>query len=276
MNALQIFNSPDFGQVRTIKEPDGSVLFAGFDIAAAFGYSNKNDAVRRRCRSIVKRDIPHPQNPNKTLEVLCISQGDVIRLAASSKLPGADKFEGWIFDEVIPQVLRTGAYAIPTKMPPPDVITTSDGSMPTSQIYFSIAENIIKGSLAQEKRILDLESRVNSLTAPTAPVMPITPQDWFTVTREQIEALTGRPLQHSGRFLTNLYRSIEKSSGAVLLSRVNRQKKKVRAKGATKTELEQITKLYIISLDPILRTTTEKALTAFTPSGAPHNNGGCP
>ena len=269
MNALQIFNNPDFGQVRTIKEPDGSVLFAGFDIAAAFGYSNKNDAVRRHCRSIVKRDIPHPQNPNKTLEVLCISQGDVIRLAASSKLPGADKFEGWIFDEVIPQVLHSGTYTVPPKIP------TVPG-MPTSQIYFSIAENIIKGSLAQEKRILDLESRVDSLTAPTAPAAPIAPKDWFTVTREQIEALTGRPLQHSGRFLANLYRSIEKSSGAVLLSRVNRQKKKVRAKGATKTELEQITKLYIISLDPILRTTTEKALTAFTPSGAPHNNGGCP
>lgn len=34
-----------------------------------------------------------------------------MRLAAKSELPGAEKFESWIFDDVIPTVLNHGIYA---------------------------------------------------------------------------------------------------------------------------------------------------------------------
>ena len=42
-----------------------------------------------------------------------IPVGDIYRLAARSKLPGADKFESWIFDEVVPSVMEHGAYMTP-------------------------------------------------------------------------------------------------------------------------------------------------------------------
>jgi hypothetical protein len=58
----------------------------------------------------VKHDIPHPQSKNKTLEVSVIPEGDIIRLAIKCPLDGADKFESWIFDTVIPSVLNNGAY----------------------------------------------------------------------------------------------------------------------------------------------------------------------
>lgn len=58
-----------------------------------------------------KRYIPHPQSKTKDLEVNVIPQGDIMRLAANSELPGAEKFEIWIFDEVIPSVLNHGIYA---------------------------------------------------------------------------------------------------------------------------------------------------------------------
>lgn len=50
MNQLQIFNNPDFGQVRTI-EKDGNILFAASDVAKALGYSNPRDAIAKRCKS---------------------------------------------------------------------------------------------------------------------------------------------------------------------------------------------------------------------------------
>lgn len=50
MEQLQIFNNPDFGQVRTI-EKDGNILFAASDVAKALGYSNPRDAIAKRCKS---------------------------------------------------------------------------------------------------------------------------------------------------------------------------------------------------------------------------------
>lgn len=109
MNELTIFNSPEFGQVRTIEE-DGKVLFCGSDVAKALGYKNPSKALSDHCRCVTKRYIPHPQAPDKTIEMSFIPEGDIYRLAAKSELPGADKFESWIFDEVIPSIRKHGAY----------------------------------------------------------------------------------------------------------------------------------------------------------------------
>lgn len=111
MNDLQIFKNGEFGEIRTFKEPDGSVLFCGSDVAKALRYSNVPDALSRHCRYVVKRDTPHPQNLQKQIEMSFIPKGDLCRLAAKSQLPGAEKFESWIFDEVIPSVLEHGVYA---------------------------------------------------------------------------------------------------------------------------------------------------------------------
>ena len=46
-------------------------------------------------------------------ELSFIPEGDVYRLAARSKLPQAEKFESWVFDEVLPQINHTGGYRVP-------------------------------------------------------------------------------------------------------------------------------------------------------------------
>ena len=53
-NSIQIFENPDFGEVRTLEE-DGTVLFCGSDVAKALGYARPNDAVTQHCRATVKR-----------------------------------------------------------------------------------------------------------------------------------------------------------------------------------------------------------------------------
>lgn len=112
MNELQIFQNEEFGQLRTIEE-DGKILFCGTDVAKALGYTNPRDAIARHCRCIVKRDVPHPQNKTKMIEMSFISEGDVYRLITHSKLPAAQKFESWIFDDILPTIQRHGAYMTP-------------------------------------------------------------------------------------------------------------------------------------------------------------------
>lgn len=112
MNELQVFENNQFGQMRTITE-NGNTLFCGSDVAKALGYVNPSKALADHCRCLTKREVPHPQSPDKQIEMLFIPEGDVYRLITHSKLPTAEKFERWVFDEVLPTVRQTGAYMTP-------------------------------------------------------------------------------------------------------------------------------------------------------------------
>ena len=112
MNELKIFEHPKFGQIRTITE-DGKTLFCGSDVAKALGYKKPQNAISAHCRYALNRGIPHPQSPEKTIEMNFIPEGDIYRLAAKSELPGAEEFESWIFDEVLPSIRKHGGYLTP-------------------------------------------------------------------------------------------------------------------------------------------------------------------
>lgn len=109
MNEIIVFKKKEFGQIRTV-EINEKVYFVASDVARALGYTNTRKAINDHCRWVTKCDIPHPQSKTKALEVNVIPKGDIVRLAAQSKLPSAEKFESWIFDEVIPSVLDNGGY----------------------------------------------------------------------------------------------------------------------------------------------------------------------
>ena len=112
-NSLQIFENTAFGSVRTLTE-GGKVLFCGSDVAKALGYKNTPDALKRHCKGIVKRDTLTAKGQQ---EMLFIPEGDIYRLAARSDLPGAERFESWIFDEVLPAIRKTGTYSVPQTLP---------------------------------------------------------------------------------------------------------------------------------------------------------------
>lgn len=119
MNELQIkvFENADFGRVRTA-EIDGKPYFSGYDVATTLGYFNPRDALRKHCPSVAKRDV-EVQTGVRTngepimqfVEMSFISESDVYRLIVRSKLPTAQKFESWVFDEVLPSIRKTGLYA---------------------------------------------------------------------------------------------------------------------------------------------------------------------
>ena len=106
MNDIQIFKHEQFGSIRTANEGD-KILFCGSDVAKALGYSNAPDALNRHCRAIVKRDTPIS---GKIQAISYIPEGDVYRLIIHSKLPAAERFETWVFDEVLPTIRKTGGY----------------------------------------------------------------------------------------------------------------------------------------------------------------------
>ncbi len=110
MQNLTVFKSEEFGQVRTV-EIDGKPYFAGKDIANALGYSNPRDAISRHCKGVVKHDTFKEGGQNISL----IPEGDMYRLITHSKLESAERFESWVFDEVLPTLRKTGSYEMPKK-----------------------------------------------------------------------------------------------------------------------------------------------------------------
>lgn len=106
MNDIRIFNNEEFGNIRTV-EINGKPYFCGSDIASALGYKRPNDAISAHCRATVKHSI---RISGKMQDVNFISEGDLYRLITHSKLESAERFEVWVFDEVLPTIRKTGGY----------------------------------------------------------------------------------------------------------------------------------------------------------------------
>lgn len=111
MNQLQIFSHPQFGEVEII-EIDGKQWFGATKTAIALKYVNPHDAISRHCRSdgVVKHEVI--DSLGRTQEMNFINEGNLYRLITKSKLPDAEKFETWVFDDLIPTVRKTGTYSI--------------------------------------------------------------------------------------------------------------------------------------------------------------------
>ena len=105
-NMVKTFVNEEFGSVRTIEE-NGKILFCGSDVAKALGYRRPKDAINAHCKGAVKRRL---LTNGGAQEMKMISEGDVYRLISHSRLPSAEKFESWIFDDVLPTIRKTGGY----------------------------------------------------------------------------------------------------------------------------------------------------------------------
>nr|DAW26386.1 MAG TPA: repressor domain protein [Caudoviricetes sp.] len=98
-------------------------MFVASDVAKALGYSRPADAITAHCKGSVKHRLP---TNGGMQELKIIPEGDVYRLITHSKLPAAEKFESWVFDEVLPSIRKHGAYmtedTIKKAMTEPDFI----------------------------------------------------------------------------------------------------------------------------------------------------------
>lgn len=124
MKDIQIFNNPEFGELRTIEEGD-KIYFVASDAAKALGYSQPHKAVWDHCKGVLKRNIP---TNGGVQQMSIIPEGDLYRLVIHSKLPSAEKFESWVFDDVLPTIRKTGGYHIPQLTPNPHYRTRMIGT----------------------------------------------------------------------------------------------------------------------------------------------------
>lgn len=114
-NMVKTFVNEEFGSVRTIEE-NGRVMFCGKDVALALGYSDTNNAIKTHCKKdgVVIHHLIDSMGRKQGAKF--ISEGNLYRLISHSRLPYAEKFESWIFDDVLPTIRRTGGYVTNEEM----------------------------------------------------------------------------------------------------------------------------------------------------------------
>lgn len=115
MTDLQIFNSPEFGEIRTI-EKNGEPWFVGKDVAAALGYERPTKAILDHVDDEDKDEVPIQDSIGRSQNTPIINESGLYSLVLSSKLPTAKKFKRWVTSEVIPSIRKHGAYMTPDKL----------------------------------------------------------------------------------------------------------------------------------------------------------------
>ena len=116
MNEIQEFVNERLGTVRTTYYDD-KVYFMAKDVATCLGYKNTNKAINDHCKRAIM--VWGNDSLGRKQEYKVIPEGDVYRLISRSKLPSAEEFETWIFEELLPQIRQTGGY-IPIKEEEPN------------------------------------------------------------------------------------------------------------------------------------------------------------
>ena len=110
MSDLNVF-AFDSQAVRVVMV-DGEPWFVGKDVAEVLGYKDTTNAIKQHCRGVVNHH-PIVDSLGRNQEVRIISEPDMLRLIVGSKLPAAEAFERWVFEEVLPSIRKTGAYVDP-------------------------------------------------------------------------------------------------------------------------------------------------------------------
>lgn len=108
-NEIKLFKNDMFGELY-ILIVDGKEYFPATDVAKILGYADPHKAIKQH----TKKDgwVNHPviDSLGRNQEKKFINEGNLYRLIVKSKLPEAEKFEQWVFDEILPTIRNTGGY----------------------------------------------------------------------------------------------------------------------------------------------------------------------
>lgn len=210
MSELQIFNNPDFGEIRIV-ERDGEPWFVGKDIAAALGYKEPSKAAREKVDP-EDRGVSKIDTPSGTQEMTIINESGVYSLIFSSKLEKAQQFKRWVTAEVLPAIRKTGGYLTPA------------------------AEEKLEAMLTEFRKLADrvtaLEDAATDPFAFPVPALPAPPpkdaepdrqppgrdylKRWMRTASEKLSLMGSRYNMSNNAILHRLYGFLEEEFGVVL------------------------------------------------------------
>lgn len=157
MTELQEYNNKLFGTVRILEDKEkNKVYLCSTDVARALGYKDIKQAIQRHTKH---KGILVPTYTDGGIQnVKYLEQGDVYRLIVRSKLKEAERFEEWVFDEVIPALHDKGYYItrMEDRMEDMELLLSGYKELQPNKARF-INEDLIK-TLKDQNKVLRAEN----------------------------------------------------------------------------------------------------------------------
>ena len=183
MNNLIVKNKK-FGNLEIYVDEKGKVWFPATEVAEMLGYKNPHKAILDHCKEhgvTFREVIANTGFGDSKQKKKYIDEGNVFRLITKSHIPGAEEFESWIFDEVIPQIMKTGKYEIKTSKNKTldQEIKLKNSRSRMANAYLKIANNPI---FPNEYRQIMLTYAANELS----PVIPLPSSEKRTFSATEI------------------------------------------------------------------------------------------
>lgn len=251
MNELQIFKSPEFGQVRTIIK-DNEVWFVGKDVAEALGYT-KPDAMYRVIDNMDKLKInpqsidftSFPQNrgtleSNPNIKILMlINESGLYQAIFNSTLPTAKKFKHWVTSEVLPSIRKHGGYI----------------AKPLNQL--DILEQSIQIMKEQQRRLEEHDNRLAKIESNIEQIKEleqINASNWRlyfgSVTRKIAKYYPCLDMENPYQAIRHeFYERLENEAHCNLNIRLKNKKERAYKAGLNKNKIKELNKLDIIEED---------------------------
>lgn len=82
------------------------------DVAKILGYSNPSDTIRNKVNDDYKENETIFSTTSLDSQVIVLKEAGIYQLIFSSKLDSAKRFQKWVFEEVLPQIRKTGQYSV--------------------------------------------------------------------------------------------------------------------------------------------------------------------
>lgn len=157
MNELQIFNSEEFGTVRTVTI-DNEPWFVGKDVAEALGYERTADAIRQHVEEEDKLTRCFADS-GQNRQMYIINESGLYALIFGSKLESAKRFKHWVTSEVLPAIRRTGSYDMEQYSPEMKAILMHDKKLVKMDERVTDLENNMTIDYGQQQALGDAVNR---------------------------------------------------------------------------------------------------------------------
>lgn len=238
MTDLQIFNSPEFGVIRTI-EKDGEPWFVGKDVATALGYSDSFGSLKKHVDEEDKL-VCQIDSAGQKRDITIINESGLYSLVLSSKLPTAKKFKRWVTSEVIPSIRKTGSYSAL------DMTQLS----PEMQILKLLTDKAIATELAQkqqEQHLQLVEQKVEGIRE----LVGINPNQWREDCRRLIVRIANRMggNEYIRDVNAEVFQQVDERAGVSLATRLTNKRRRMADEGVCKSKRDKLTKVDVIAED---------------------------
>ena len=107
-NKIQIFESPEFGRIRTVMGEAGEPLFCLTDVCKVLGLKQRH--VRERLDDGVVSTDTICDSLGRTQMANFVNEDGLYDVILDSRKPSARAFRKWVTSEVLPQIRKTGGY----------------------------------------------------------------------------------------------------------------------------------------------------------------------